>query len=168
MARFTQLLRQQYQAFQPCLEHLRFVAAEIGEVPLASLQHELEAVCAFLLYQLGPHTQVADQVLYPLVEHVLAAPGATATLRGEQDEIRRLTDELLVLCATLTDEPFLLPDQAQALHRVLSSLATLVTGHLAKEETMYLPLLAARLTAAADHGVLVVIEMVTAKLKYDP
>jgi hypothetical protein len=33
---------------------------------------------------------------------------------------------------------------------------------------VYLPLLAAKLTAAADHGLLVVIEMVTAELKYDP
>ncbi|RIK42748.1 MAG: hypothetical protein DCC55_07795 [Chloroflexi bacterium] len=167
MARFTQLLHEQYKTFQPCLEQLRALAAAAEATPPASLQHELEDVSDFLANQLGLHIHIADQVLYPLVEYLLATPDATAAMRNEHDEIRRLTDELLALCATLTGEP-LRPDQTQALQLVLQDLATLVTAHLAKEETLYLPLLTAKLTPAADHGMLVVIEMVAGEAKDDP
>jgi hypothetical protein len=163
MTRFTQLLCLHYQAFWPCLEQLRSVAEQVRAVPPPTLRHELDAVCAFLLQQLAPHTQIADQVLYPLVEYLLAAP--CARLRGEQGDIRRLTAELLVLRARLNDEPCR-PEQTQALHHVLQVLATRVTAHLT-QEAVYLPLLAARLTAAADHGFLVVSETVMAEIKYD-
>jgi hypothetical protein len=164
MTRFTQLLGAHYQAFGPCLAQLHAVAEQVRAVPPTPLRHELDAICVFLLNQLEPHTQVAEQVLYPLVEYVLAAP--CSRLRGEQGDIRRLTDELLGLRATLTAESCP-PDQTQALQRVLPALATLVTAHLTQEE-VYLPLLATRLTAAADHGFLVVSETVMAERKSDP
>ena len=42
----------------------------------------------------GPHAKAEDAVLYPEVERVTGAPGATATMRREHVEVERLTAEL--------------------------------------------------------------------------
>lgn len=144
-ARPTQPLRDEHAALMPHVETLRTVADLVGEVPLETLRRGVEEAYTFLAHHLIPHATAEDHALYPMVQRVMGAPQATATMSRDHVEVGRLTDELAALRAKLAAEPLTEAD-AKALRRVLYGLYALVRVHFAKEEEVYLPLLDARLT----------------------
>ncbi|GIH93197.1 hemerythrin domain-containing protein [Planobispora siamensis] len=97
-------------------------------------------------HRLIPHAQAEDAVLYPRVEEVMHAPGATATMSRDHEEVVALTGEPARSRASLTGPPA--PGQRRGLQRILYGLHALVRVHFAEEEEIYLPVLDAGLTAA--------------------
>ena len=99
---------------------------------------------AFLTDHLIPHAKAEEAALYPVVQKVMGASRATATMSRDHQEIGRLAAELQDLRAELAagnaDGGL-----ADDLRRVLYGLYTLVKVHFAKEEEVYLPLLEERL-----------------------
>lgn len=145
----TQPTHDEHQELLPQVEALR-VAAEVidgdGDKVLTALDDALE----FLHHHLIPHAQADDAVLYPRVEQVMRAPGATATMRRDHVEVTALTQQLQQLRDGLGASPT--ADERRGLQRVLYGLYAVVHLHFAKEEEIYLPLLDAGLTPddAAD------------------
>jgi iron-sulfur cluster repair protein YtfE (RIC family) len=147
MVLLTQPLRDEHQELLPYVEQLRTVADGVGSAAVDSLRLGIDEVYEFLSRHLMPHAQAEESALYPVVQRVMGAPEATATMSRDHVEISRLTDDLGVLRTDLAGAP---SDTALApeLRRVLYGLYTLVKVHFAKEEEVYLPLLDARLSEA--------------------
>ena len=104
----------------PRVESLR-VAAEAAESDRDGLRALLDEALAFLTGQLIPHAQVEDAELYPKVEQVMQARGATRTMQQDHVEVVALTQELTRLRDSLTnDTPT--ADQRGALQRTLYGL----------------------------------------------
>ena len=139
----TQPLRDEHRELLPRAESLR-AAAEAAESPGHGLRAALDEALAFLNGQLIPHAQAEDAELYPKVEQVMQAPGATRTMHRDHVEVVALTRELTRLRDSLTDAPT--ADQRRALQRALYGLYAVVRLHFAKEEEVYLPVLDAGLS----------------------
>ena len=150
-------LRDEHQELLPHVDQLRQAADRVGYAPIATMRRAVDEAHAFLIDHLLPHAQAEDAALYPLVEQVLAAPGATATMRRDHVEVGRLSQELGALRARLAQSD---PDDdlARALRRVLYGLHALVTVHFAKEEEVYLPLLDERLAPAQARALYAAME----------
>ncbi|HZS01146.1 MAG TPA: hemerythrin domain-containing protein [Chloroflexota bacterium] len=157
MASITQPLRDEHKELLPQVETLRTAADATGAASGEALGAAVDQAYAFLAHHLVPHAQAEERALYPVVEQVLGAPGATATMSRDHVEVRRLTEELAALRADL---PATTASEAQlrALRRVLYGLYTLVKVHFAKEEEVYLPLLDARLTPAEGQRMFAAME----------
>lgn len=148
MATVTQPLRDEHKELWPHVEALRITADAVGEVPLAVLQRGLDEAYAFLAHHLLAHAQAEERALYPVVQKVLGAPEATATMSRDHVEVGRLVEELGALRAQMAGVSAPSDPQARALRRVLYGLYALLKVHFAKEEEVYLPLLDARLSPA--------------------
>ncbi len=135
--RVTQPLREEHQELLPHIEALR----------TAAQRHEIEEAYTFLTGHLLPHAHAEDQALYPVVERLMGAPGATATMRRDHVEVSRLTAQLGALRQEATAGA-LSEAQAEEARRLLYGLYALVQVHFAKEEEIYLPLLDAHLSDA--------------------
>lgn len=146
MARITQPLREEHQELFPHIEDLRQIADMVGEVPPAELRQRVDNVYAFLTKHLIPHAQAEDKALYPVVNAVMRATQATATMSRDHVEVGKLTDDLAALRSALAAQD-LNAAQIKELRRVLYGLYALVKVHFAKEEELYLPILDAQLTA---------------------
>jgi iron-sulfur cluster repair protein YtfE (RIC family) len=142
----TQPLRNEHRDLWPQVEALRTVADEIGVLSIDHLRHEVDTLHAFLMHTLIPHAHAEEAMLYPMVAQVIGAPEATATMRRDHVEIRRLTDELSELRLQLAATLEMTERQERALRRVLYGLFAVVSLHFAKEEEIFLPMLDERLT----------------------
>jgi iron-sulfur cluster repair protein YtfE (RIC family) len=138
----TKPLRDEHRELLPRVESLR-AAAEAAEGDSDTLLTMLDGALAFLHRHLIPHAQAEDAALYPKVEQVMRAPGATATMRRDHVEVVALTQELQRLRDSLSGQ--LVVDQRRALQRVLYGLYAVIRLHFAKEEEVYLPVLDAGL-----------------------
>lgn len=146
MTTITEPLRAEHKELFPHIESLR-IAGESIHAHLFSpfIRAEVEKAYNFLTHELIPHAKAEDRALYPVVQKVMGAKEATATMSRDHVEVDHLTVELGELLvkvdgAAITDE------QTHAMRRILFGLYTLVKVHFAKEEEVYLPLLDARLT----------------------
>ena len=148
MVTVTQPLRDEHKDLWPHVEVLRATADAVGETPVEALERSVDEVYDFLARHLIPHAQAEDRALYPVVQKIMGAPEATATMSRDHVEVGRLTEELGTLRAQLAGVASITVSQAKALRRVLYGLYALVKLHFAKEEEVYLPLLDARLNAA--------------------
>ena len=148
MTPVTQPLRDEHKALWPHVEVLLTTADAVGEALLEVLQRALDEAYDFLAHHLIAHAQAEEHALYPVVQKVMGAPEATATMSRDHVEIGRLTQELGALRAQLLSAVSITTAQSKSLRRVLYSLYALVTVHFAKEDEVYLPLLDARLSAA--------------------
>lgn len=148
MTTVTQPLRDEHKELWPHVEALRATAEAIGEAPIEALERSVDEAYDFLAHHLIPHAQAEERALYPVVQKVMGAPEATATMRRDHIEVARLTEELGVLRPRLAGAAAMTAPQAKALRRVLFGLYALVRVHFAKEEEVYLPLLDARLSPA--------------------
>jgi len=101
---------------------------------------------AFLRESLIPHAEAEDAVLYPKVEQVMSAPGATATMTRDHVEVVRLTADLQRVRDSMPSIPD--PDLRRELQRILYGLHAIIRLHFVKEEEVYLPLLDAGLAPA--------------------
>jgi iron-sulfur cluster repair protein YtfE (RIC family) len=160
----TQPLRDEHEELIPYIEALRVVADSIGDVPLEAARHGVDEAYALLAHHLIPHAEAEERVLYPMVEKLMGASGATATMSRDHVEVGRLTAELAALRTQLAVGA---ADRAQvkALRRVLYGLYALVKVHFAKEEKIYLPLLDARLTPGAANEMFEAMEAVVREAK---
>jgi iron-sulfur cluster repair protein YtfE (RIC family) len=138
----TQPLRDEHRQLLPRIEALRHAAEMVDAAP-DRLAAALDDVLDFLRGDLIPHARAEDAALYPVVEQVMHAPGATATMRRDHVEVVALTDELRGLRDGLTGAPS--AAQRRTLRQVLYGLYGIVRLHFAKEEEVYLPVLDAGL-----------------------
>jgi iron-sulfur cluster repair protein YtfE (RIC family) len=143
----TQPLRDEHQELLPFIEQMKTVADAIGTAPAEIVRAQASATYDFLAHHLVPHARAEDAVLYPMVDRLMGAPGATATMSREHRVVGQLAGELRALTTGKTGEPLAAADAA-ALRRILYGLYTLVKTHLDNEEEVYLPLLDAKLTTA--------------------
>jgi iron-sulfur cluster repair protein YtfE (RIC family) len=144
----TQPLRDEHRELLPQVEALRAAADAVGHASLEVVRPGVEAAHEFLRHHLIPHAEAEERALYPVVDRLLGAPGATATMSRDHVEVGALAGELARLRASLAAGP--LPDpEVRELRRVLYGLYALLKVHFAKEEEVYLPLLDDRLTPAA-------------------
>ncbi len=143
--KLTEPLRAEHRELIPHIEKLRMVADSVGEVPIETLRRGVSDAYEFLTHHLIPHAEAEDRALYPVVEKVIGASAATATMSRDHVEVGRLTEELGWLRSQITGGA-VGESQLKALRRVLYGLYTLVGVHFAKEEEIYLPLLDAGLT----------------------
>ncbi len=157
MTSLTQPLREEHQELLPHIEALRRAAEAVTESVTPALREAVYEAYDFLLHHLIPHAQAEDKALYPIVQKVMGAVEATATMSRDHVEVGRLTAELAGLQAVLGVEK-LSSEQANALRRVLYGLYALVKVHFAKEEEIYLPLLDARLSQDQAHAMFVAME----------
>jgi len=136
----TEPLRVEHRTVLPRVESLRAAAEAVdGNGTEAAVDDAL----AFLRDHLIPHARAEDSALYPKVEQVMHAPGATLTMRRDHTEVVALTGELARLRGSLSSPPSV--DQRRALQRVLYGLYAVVRLHFAKEEEVDLPVLDAGL-----------------------
>ncbi len=164
MTTITQPLRDEHKELLPHIESLRLAGDLVSETLTPSAQQEIEAASTFLTRQLIPHAQAEEKALYPVVQKVMGAGKATATMSRDHEEVSRLTDELAALHAqiggsTITDE------QVKSLRRILYGLYTLVKVHFAKEEEIYLPLLDANLSVDEAHALFESMEAAAGEAK---
>lgn len=145
-----QPLRDEHQLLLPHIEHLRSVADDVGEVSPEALAESVDEVHRFLTEELIPHAEAEDAWLYSAVDRLVGEARATATMRRDHVEVRRLTAELAALGDRLSEEG-LDAGLARELRRVLYGLYALVSVHFAKEEEVYVPLLEDGLSAEEAH-----------------
>ena len=138
-------LRQEHRELLPDVESLRTAADRVGSVAPDVLACLVDKAAGFLTHHLIPHARAEDAALYPVVDEVMGASGATATMRREHVEVAEMTAELEGLRARLLAGEAVDND----LRRVLYGLYTLVRVHFAEEEDVYLPLLEERLSPDA-------------------
>lgn len=139
----TRPLRDEHRALAAGVDTLR-AAAEAVEHGGWKTMTLLDESVDFLLHRLIPYLQASGSVLYPRVEEAMNAPGATATMSRDHQEVARLTREVVTIRDTLTGPPT--RNQRRSLQRALYGLHAIVGLHLAKEEEIYLPLIDSALT----------------------
>ncbi len=145
MTLVTQPLRDEHKELLPHIEEILTAADLVGNVPLPELRQEVDQVLAFLTHHLIPHAQAEDQVLYPVVDKLVGTAEALATMRFDHVEIGRMTETLASLYSQFS-RASLTASQTKELRQVLYGLYILVKTHFVKEETIFLPILDARLT----------------------
>ncbi len=141
----SQLLRDEHLKFQPYVEQLRAVADSVGDTSIDVLRVEVDKLQHFLAHILLPHAHAEDREFYPLIERLLAAPGASGTMRRDHIEVARLTHELASARQQITGTVLGNAEQ-KALRRILYGLYAIVKLHFAKEDEVYFPLLDAKMT----------------------
>ena len=164
MTTVTQPLREEHKELLPHIESLKAAGDAVSELATPELLEAIDGAYAFLIHHLIPHAQAEDKALYPVVQKVMGAPEATATMSRDHVEVGRLTTELGELRALLGTGS-LAPGQAKDLRRVLYGLYALVKVHFAKEEEVYLPLLDARLTQGEAHAMFETMEAAAKEAK---
>jgi len=162
-ASVTQPLRDEHKELMPHVETLREAADAVGAASGDEVRRRVDAAYDFLAHHLIPHATAEDKALYPVVNRVLGAPGATATMSRDHVEVGRLTEELRQLrerTAGAIDDA-----TAAGLRRVLYGLYALVHVHFAKEEEVYLPLLDAKLPPDEARAMFEAMEAAAAQAK---
>jgi len=147
MTTVTQPLRDEHKESLPQMQILQRAADSVGEEPTDTVRRNVDEAYEFLAHHLIPHAQAEEKALYPVVERVMGAPEATATMRRDHVEVGRLTAELGKLRENLSGSTAD-ASGANRLRAVLYGLSALVKLHFAKEEEVYLPLLDKRLSQA--------------------
>ena len=139
-------LRAEHRDLLPHIEKFRVAAEAIGTAPPERVVALVDECVLFLTHHLLPHAKAEEAALYPVVQKVMGAARATATMSRDHEEVGRLTAELRDLRASLTPAEAG-GSRAAGLQRVLYGLYTLIKVHFAKEEEVYLPLLEKHLPA---------------------
>ena len=134
MKSMTEPLRAEHKELFPHVESLR-IAGESIHVHLfsPSIREQVEIAYKFLTHELIPHAKAEDRALYPMVQKVMGAKEATATMSRDHVEVDRLTVEL----GDLLDKVGSRGHHRRAGHamrRILFGLYALVKVHFAKEE----------------------------------
>ena len=161
----TQPLRDEHKDLFPHVESLRLAGDAVSvEALTPDALRLIEEANNFLTYHLIPHAQAEDKALYPVVQKVMGAAQATATMSRDHVEVGVLTQELADLSQQLT-KTIISANQANALRRVLYGLYALVKVHFAKEEEIYLPLLDASLTPDEGNAMFKAMEAAVGEVK---
>jgi len=143
--RLTEPLRDEHADLLPHLAELDAVAAGLDHWQ-ADTAARLDSIVKFLRGHLIPHARAEEAVLYPAVEQVMGAPGATDTMKADHDEIVARIDRLAGAIATVGAAPAS-PEQAEQLRAQLYGLSAILHLHFRKEEEVLLPMLDTHLSA---------------------
>lgn len=144
MTKPTEPLRAEHRDLFPHVTELRSVADAVTTWTDDSPARITNAV-TFLRDHLVPHAQAEEAVLYPTVERLQGAPGATATMVADHAEIVARIEALVTLGGAFTRRS---PSEAEAneLRAQLYGLQAILALHFAKEEEVLLPILDANLS----------------------
>lgn len=164
MSIVTQPLRDEHAELFPHVESMRIAADAIGERPPVEVAAKVAEVVEFLSRQLIPHATAEEEALYPVVDKLLGAPGATASMSLDHVEVGRLSGVLKEL-KTKLDARQLTQNEVQELRMALYGLYVLVKLHFHKEEVAYLPLLDQKLTPEAARAMFEAMEAAAARAK---
>jgi quercetin dioxygenase-like cupin family protein/iron-sulfur cluster repair protein YtfE (RIC family) len=145
------LIRAEHGELRPHLDHLRRLADEVESGDEQPLRERLAHALRFLRDGVLAHAELQEQTVYPAAERLLRAlGGATRTMVLEHELIAEHVDALARLAA---ESRYDAPTRG-ALRRTLTVLHAVLDGHFAKEEQVYLPLVAhlqpAEATVLAD------------------
>ena len=142
----TEPLRAEHRDLLPHVAELRTIADSIGRWD-DDTPHQIVDTVTFLRDHLIPHAHAEEAVLYPTVERLQGAPGATATMEADHVEIVARIDKLDALGSRLSPRP---PSEAEAneLRAQLYGLWAVLVLHFDKEEAVLLPILDAHLNDA--------------------
>jgi iron-sulfur cluster repair protein YtfE (RIC family) len=142
----TEPLRAEHRELLPHVATLRTVADSIGRWD-ADTGGQIVGTVTFLHDHLVPHARAEEAVLYPTVERLQGAPGATATMVADHAEIVARIDALEALGRSLSPR---CPSEAEAneLRAQLYGLWAILALHFVKEEQVLLPILDAHLSDA--------------------
>jgi uncharacterized protein (DUF2249 family)/iron-sulfur cluster repair protein YtfE (RIC family) len=151
MNTLTEAVRKHHQSLARTLEAHARGAGRNG------VQIEREAFVTFLKGDLMPHADSEERHLYPLVDELVHNHGrATATMTVDHEfiadyvsRIEQTTSELATTVDAQRRERL-----AQSLHDLALQLDAIVELHLAKEERVYLPLIAEHVDATRQRNVL--------------
>ena len=142
----TEPLRAEHRDLLPHLLALDTSATNVGGWDRDAAVRALNDVVDFLRGHLVLHAAAEEEVLYPAVEQVMAAPGATATMAADHAEIVARIDRLANTVETIEQR---WPDAALArdVAHQLVGLSAILQLHFRKEEEVLLPVLDASLSA---------------------
>lgn len=140
MTSVMQPLKDEHQELLPHIEFLREAGTLVESGSEADSLRAVEDAHAFLVHHLIPHAVAEDRVLYPAVERVMGAPGATATMSRDHVEVGKLTEELGALKDKIAQSGATETDLTD-LQRLLFGLYGIVKLHFDKEEEIYVPVL---------------------------
>lgn len=145
--RATERLRAEHASLRREAAHLPRVAAALADWTAPDTPDQLRQVRSFLSAHLLPHAASEEAVLYPLLDTVMGADRATATMVADHAEIHERSDALAALVTTVGQGP---PSaaEAEALREHLYGLWAVVRLHLDKEEEILFTLLDERLSPA--------------------
>ena len=144
----TEPIRIEHALLRPRIEELRTTADVVDGLTPHDVRNAVDRAHELLVHHVLPHAKAEDRVLYPEVERLMGAPGATAAMTHDHRAIGHLAVELEGIREGLARRTVLEAGQVRDLRRVLYGLHALLLAHLAKEEDLYLPLLDGRLTSA--------------------
>lgn len=143
----TEPLRAEHRELRPHLRALDTAADEVDRWDVDEARHILGDIVEFLRDHLVPHARAEEDVLYPAVEEAMAAPGATATMRADHQEIVARVDRLAATVDALGDD-WPDADRARGVAHQLVGLSAILELHFAKEEEVLLPVLDGALSRA--------------------
>ena len=141
--RVTEPLRSEHADLRPRLAELDSLAASLDQWNVET-PTRLRGIVEFLQGHLMPHARAEEVALYPTVEEVMHAPGATDTMKADHAEIVRRIDALAATTISIDIEPTS-PEQTERLRAQLYGLSAILALHFAKEEEVLLPILDAKL-----------------------
>ena len=145
MTKPSEPLRAEHRDLFPHVTELRTVADAISRWDRDTADRIAKGV-VFLGDHLVPHAQAEEAVLYPTIERLQGAPGATATMVADHAEIVARIDALVTLSRSLSSRS---PCESEAndLRAQLYGLEAILELHFGKEEGVLLPILDAHLSA---------------------
>lgn len=131
-----QLITDEHREIRAHLAHLREFASALPALDVSTAHERAAAILDFLTTGLLPHAAVEEASLYPAIDALIGA-GATRTMSLDHEAIRDMIAELSTAVSGRLD-----PTARAQAERLLLLLDGLVTVHLWKEDTAYVPLLA--------------------------
>lgn len=141
----TDPIRHEHHELVPHIQELERAASQVHEWDRQVASDRLHDIVDFLNGHLLPHAAAEEEILYPAVEEAMGAPGATATMTADHDDIAARVATLgSTVGAALDGWPD--PEQVRGISRQLSALAAIIGLHFRKEEAVLLPVLDAALT----------------------
>jgi iron-sulfur cluster repair protein YtfE (RIC family) len=146
MTKPTEPLRAEHRDLFPHVAELRTVAHAISHWD-ADTSERITSTVTFLRDHLVAHARAEEAVLYPTLERLQGAPGATATMVADHVEIVARIDTLVTLVGPFTRRS---PSEREAnnLRAQLYGLEAILQLHFGKEEDVLLPVLDAHLSDA--------------------
>ena len=130
-----QLISDEHFAIRAHLTQVRELATVFPELDQRAASRRAQAVLDFLTNELLPHAAAEETSLYPVIDQLVGA-GATRTMALDHEAIAGLIAQLDV--AANGDDG---PGARVEVQRLLFVLEALLTTHLWKEDTAYVPLL---------------------------
>jgi iron-sulfur cluster repair protein YtfE (RIC family) len=131
-----QLITHEHFAIRAHLTDLRELASVFPELDERAAHGRAGAVLDFLNNELLPHAAVEEASLYPAIDRLVGA-GATQTMTLDHQAIASIIAQLGVAANGDVE-----PGARVEAQRLLFVLEALLTTHLWKEDTAYVPLLA--------------------------